>query len=202
MRGVGSWNEYKAILDKTLQCIVSAHKYKKNRLTTPLSEWFTFTDEAFLLVCLESYKRKWTYEYTKEFGTREEKAALPPEAPGPLYTGRLQGTKRGWTNAGIQRFNEIMLKVARDRQANAELADQNFLQYQNFLHGRREPAVADVDEAQPQPQQRQIVYNDFDLQLLMDHAAGNNDANNDLEDNVGNNEDVDSEDESVDMQPV
>ena len=95
-----------------------------------------------------------------------------------------------------------MLKVARDRQANAELADQNFLQYQNFLHGRREPAVADVDEAQPQPQQRQIVYNDFDLQLLMEHAAGNNDANNDLEDNVGNNEDVDSEDESVDMQPV
>ena len=36
----------------------------------------------------------------------------------------------------------------------------------------------------------------------MEHAAGNNDANNDLEDNVGNNEDVDSEDESVDMQPV
>jgi hypothetical protein len=165
---------------------VSAHRYKKNRLTTPLSEWFTFTDEAFLLVCLESYGRKWTYEYTKEFGTPEEKASLPPEAPGPLYTGRLQGTKRGWTNAGIQRFNEIMLKVARDRQANAELADQNFLQYQKFLHEQREPAVAEVDEAQPQPQQRQIVYNDFDLQLLMEHAAANNNANdddnNDLED--------------------
>jgi hypothetical protein len=160
------------------------------------------TDKAFLLVCLKLYRRKWTYKYTKEFGSPEENAALPPEAPGSLYTGRLQGTKRGWTNAGIQRFNENMLKVARDRQAKAELADQNFLQYQNFLHGWREPAVADVDKAQPQPQQSQIVNNDFDLQLLMEHAAGNNEAKNDLEDDVGDNEDVDSEDESVDMQPV
>ena len=192
MRGAGSWNEYKAILDKTLQCIVSAHKYKKNRLTTLLSEWFTFTDEAFLLVCLESYRRKWTYEYTEEFGTPEEKAALPPEAPGPLYTGRLQGTKRGWTNDGIQRFNELMLKVARDRQANAQLADQNFLQYQKSLHGPREPTVAEVDQAQPQAQQRQIVYNDFDLQLLMEHAAANN---------VNNDED-DSEHESVEMEAM
>jgi hypothetical protein len=93
-----------------------------------------------------------------------------------------------------------MLKVTRDCKANAELADQNFLQYQNFRLGRQEPAVADVDDAQPQ--QRQIVYNDFDLQVLMEHTAGNNDANNDLEDDVGNNEDVDSENESVDMQPV
>jgi hypothetical protein len=151
LRGVGSWNKYKAILDKTLQCIV------------PLSEWFKFTDKAFLLVCLELYIRKWTYEYTKELRTPEEKAALPPEeAPRPLYTGRLQGTKRGWTNSGIQRFNEIMLKVARDCQANAELANQNFLQYQNFLHGQREPAVADVDEAQPQLSYKCFTENESD----------------------------------------
>ena len=36
----------------------------------------------------------------------------------------------------------------------------------------------------------------------MGQADGNNNANNDLEDDVGNNEDVDSENESVDMQPV
>jgi hypothetical protein len=87
LRGIGSWTEYKAILDKTLQCIVSAHRYKKNRLTTPMSQWFTFTDEAFLLFRLESYRSKWSYKYTKQFGTPEEKAALPAEeAPGPLDT--------------------------------------------------------------------------------------------------------------------
>ena len=44
--------------------------------------------------------------------------------------------------AGIERLNQLMIKVARDRQANTELADQNFLQYQKFLHGpRREAAV-------------------------------------------------------------
>ena len=56
-------------------------------------------------------------------------------------------------------------------------------------------------KTKPQPQQRQIVYNDFDLQLLMEHAAANNNANNDLENEVVNNED-DSEDESVEMEPV
>ena len=202
LRGVGSWTEYKArILDKTLQCIVSAHRYKKNRLTEPLSQWFTLTDEAFLLVCLESYTRKWSYEYTQEFETQAEKAALPAEAPGPMYTGRLQGTKRGWTHAGIERFNQLMIKVARDRQANAQLADENFLQYQKFLHGPRQPAVAEEEDALPQQQQRHIVYNDFDLQLLMEHAAANNDVNN----NDGNNHDDDeddSEEESVGMEAV
>jgi hypothetical protein len=46
------------------------------------------------------------------------------------------------------------------------------------------------------------VYNDFDQELLMEHAAGNSDTDNDLKDDVGNNEDVDSEDESVNMPPV
>jgi hypothetical protein len=62
----------------------------------------------------------------------------------------------------------------------------NFLQYQKLLQEPREPAVAEVDKAQPQPQQRQIVYYDFDLQLLMEHAAANynaiDDDNDDLED--------------------
>jgi hypothetical protein len=49
---------------------------------------------------------------------------------------------------------------------------------------------------------KQIVYNDFDQELLMEHAAGNSDTDNDLKDDVGNNEDVDSEDESVNMPPV
>ena len=93
LRGFGSWTEYKAVLDKTLQYIVPAHRYKKNRMTEPLSQWFTFTDEAFLLLCLESYGSKWTYEYTVQFGTQAEKAALPAEAPEPMYTGRLHGKK-------------------------------------------------------------------------------------------------------------
>jgi hypothetical protein len=75
----------------------------------------------------------------------------------------MQGTKRGGTNAGIERFNQLMTKVARDCQANAQLADQNFLQYQRFLHGPRPPAVVEVEDSPPQQQQRQIVYNNFDL---------------------------------------
>jgi hypothetical protein len=94
--------------------------------------------------------------------------------------------------------------VARDCQANAELADQNFMQYQKFLHGPREPAVAEEEDAPPQPQQRQIVYNDFDLQLLLEHATGNNNVN-DNSNARGDNEDdseEDSDEESVDREEV
>ena len=41
-------------------------------------------------------------------------AALTAEAPGLLHTERLHGTKRGWTNAGIERFDQLMIKVAQD----------------------------------------------------------------------------------------
>jgi hypothetical protein len=107
--------------------------------------------------------------------------------------------------AGIERFNQLMIKVARDRQANAELADQNFLQYQKFLHGpRREAAVAEEEDAPPQPQQRQIVYNDFDLQLLLEHATGDNNVNDNANAHGDNEDDSeeDSDEESVDMEEV
>ena len=97
-----------------------------------------------------------------------------------------------------------MIKVApRDCQANAQLADQNFLQYQRFLHGQRQSAVAEqVEDAPPQPQQRQLVYNNFDLELLMEHA--NNNVNNN-ERNYDDDEDDSKdgiEEESVEMEPV
>jgi hypothetical protein len=97
-----------------------------------------------------------------------------------------------------------MIKVARDRQANAEQADQNFMQYQKFLCGPREPAVAEEEDAPPQPQQRQNVYNYFGLQLLLEHATANNDVNNNAN-NHGDNEDEseeDNEEESVDLEEV
>ena len=120
-----------------------------------------------------------------------------------------KGTTRGWTIAGIERFNQVMIKVARDCQANARLADQNFVQYQRFLHGPREPAVAEEEDTPPQPQQIHIVYNDFDLQqLLMEHAAANNNVNDnennhdDDEDDEDNDSEDDSEEESAELEPV
>ena len=101
-----------------------------------------------------------------------------------------------------------MIKVARDCQANAELADQNFMQYQKFLHGPREAAVAEEEDAPPQPQRRKIVYNDFDLQLLLEHATGDNNVNNnanahdDNEDDREEDSEEDSDEESVDMEEV
>jgi hypothetical protein len=111
----------------------------------------------------------------------------------------LQGTKRGWKNAGIERFNQHMIKVAQDCQANAQLADQNFLQYQRFLHGPRQPVVAEVEDALPQPHQKQIVYNtNFDLELLMEHANNNENNNDDNEDDSKDG----IEEVSVEMEPV
>jgi hypothetical protein len=74
---------YKPILDKpSVYCVGSEVQEKQAGSTA--GSLVHITDETFLLVvCLESYRRKWSYEYTEEFGTPEEKAALPTEAPGP-----------------------------------------------------------------------------------------------------------------------
>ena len=111
-------------------------------------------------------------------------------------------TKRGWTNAGIERFNQLMIKVAGYCQVNTQLADQNFLQDQRFLHGPGQSAVAEEDDAPPQSQQRHIVYNNFDLQLLMEHAAATNNVNDNENNHDDSEDDDDSEEESVEMEPM
>jgi hypothetical protein len=55
---------YMDLLDDLLKTVVvGATKFKENRRKRRQSEWFTITDEAFLLLRLENYWQQWHYDW-------------------------------------------------------------------------------------------------------------------------------------------
>ncbi len=84
-------------------------------MTKPLSDWFTYTNEAFLLLCLESYVTKWNRAWAQQEEGQQNVAAADEDA---RYTEKTKGTKVGWTKDELERMNALMIDVARDRQAN------------------------------------------------------------------------------------
>ncbi|KAI2508216.1 hypothetical protein MHU86_6145 [Fragilaria crotonensis] len=102
-------------------------------MTKPLSEWFTLTDEAFLLLCLESYVPKWNREWAQSSrapiaaaAERQQEGEQKKATVKTHCTGRSRGTKRSWSKDGLERFNGLMVDVYRDRQANGANFDNIF----------------------------------------------------------------------------
>ena len=101
-------------------------------MTNPLSEWFTLTDEAFLLLCLESYVPKWNREWAQSSrapvaaaaaAARQQQEGEQTEGDeDALYTGKSRGTKRSWSKDGLERFNGLMIDFfGNDRQMGQTL---------------------------------------------------------------------------------
>jgi hypothetical protein len=55
MRSNATMDECIDFLDTRIKAVVEYSKYKENWITRPFSEWFTYTDEAFLMLCMETY---------------------------------------------------------------------------------------------------------------------------------------------------
>jgi hypothetical protein len=116
-RSIDTAANYIHLLDKLIQAVVTYKVYKMNRTTRPFSEWVMVSDEAFLIICLENYSRRWRYE--KEV---QQMGSSPPSAEGnPMptarYTGKHKGTKRSWSKRGMKTFNKTMVRVFQDRAA-------------------------------------------------------------------------------------
>ena len=54
------------------RAVVGIKTWKQNTTKTALSEFFTITDEAFLLLCIESYRDKWVELCEQELSNKEE----------------------------------------------------------------------------------------------------------------------------------
>jgi hypothetical protein len=160
---------YMDLLDDLLKTVVGATKFKENRCERHLSEWFTITDEAFLLLCLENYWQQWHYEWmVSRIGPPNEEPA--PEVTNPRYTGKTRGTKRSWSREGMERFNNLAVLVYNDRRERGEDFDEWFLREMIESHGNRNrnagrENIEAVINAAPT-----IVYNEFNMQLLIAHA--------------------------------
>ena len=172
---------YIELLDCLVRAVVGRKVYMDNRLTKPLMEWFTYSDEGFLLLCLESYGPKWNRAWARHqhqgqqnVAAADEEEEEEEEEEEALYTGKAKGTKRGWTKEGLERLNEIMVEVTRDRVANGAHFDILFKNEMIRRYTRR------VDTRNRQHQAEEVlapvnrvvhVYNDFNIAQLLAHAA-------------------------------
>lgn len=75
-------HEYGVFLLHFVAPVVGVKNWKHHWVRTSLSEFFTNTDEAFLLLCIESYRAKWIQECEQELskGRGEEEVCQTPEA--------------------------------------------------------------------------------------------------------------------------
>jgi hypothetical protein len=186
MRRIASRAAYIELLDCLAKSVTGRKRYMENRMTKPLSEWFTLTDEAFLLLCLENNVAKWN----KQWARKQLLLQVPPQAQQQqqgqeieeeiqeeaLYTGKSRGTKRSWSAEGLERFNALMIDVYRDRKENGTNFDIVFQQEMNLRYTPRqeeeEPDPGGQEHEQMPHVNRVVqVYSDFNMEDLVAHAA-------------------------------
>ena len=171
---------YIELLDCLVRAVVGRKVYMENRMTKPLMEWFTYSDEGFLLLCLESYGPKWNRAWARRQQQGQQNVAAAneekeeeEEQEDALYTGKAKGTKLGWTREGLERLNEIMVDVTRDRIANGPhfdilFKDEMIRRYTRVDTRNRQHHAEEVLA----PANRVVhVYNDFNIAQLLAHAA-------------------------------
>ena len=78
MRGASTAKRYAKFLYLYAKCVTGLKKWTANCKTSPLSEYFTLTNEAFLLLCHESYSAKWLSVF--RHGSLPDAALAPIDA--------------------------------------------------------------------------------------------------------------------------
>ena len=178
MRRIRSRPAYVELLDCLARAVDGRKVYVENRMSNPLSEWFTMTDEAFLLLCLESYAAKWNRTWAQVAHQQQQQQGEQKQGDeeDARYTGRSRGTKRSWSREGLERFNAIMVDVYRDRQANGTAFDLAFKEEMISRYGKKQNESANQgggqEHEQPAPESRVVmVYSDFNMEQFMAHAT-------------------------------
>jgi hypothetical protein len=174
LRGPDTIRDYVRLMDLLIQGVVSAKVFKDNRETTPMREWVTVSDEAFLLLCVENYATVWENEV--RVGADEE----IPEGPIPMarYTGKNKGTKKSWSKDGMKLFNHFMERVFLSREDDGEEFDDLFMRamkekYNKQAHKKKRTADANVVAAQRKKDF--VVLSDFTIQQYMNERRQNRD---------------------------
>jgi hypothetical protein len=86
-----------------------------------------------------------------------------------LYVGTQCGTKRGWSSAGRDCFNDLMIAVYLDRKNNGEKFDDFMLKRMCALFGgSRKRARTSTDESPPS--QSVITYSDLNIAFMVEQA--------------------------------
>ena len=150
-----NYEVYELFCDAFVSCVTGRYKYKKNILKTRMTHVATVSDEAFAHLLVENSYDRWV-----DIHNNKDQASVPTgkrkrweSNKPPKYTfGGLQsvdGSRRykGWTDEGINRYNELFQKVARDRRKRPSFATQYLAQKMaENTKARSKQAEDDEDE--------------------------------------------------------
>ena len=108
---------YRVFCEFVLSHVVGRDVWKRCAHTHTISQIATVSDEAFALLLLENSWEAW-----------KAVAGKQTSVPCPIYSVRGPGTKRfqGWTEKGIERFNELYDDVSEDRRHNEGTFDEAY----------------------------------------------------------------------------
>ena len=117
-----------------------------------------------------------------------------------LYTGRSRGTKRSWSNEGLERFNALMVDVYRDRQENGTSFDFVFKEEMIKRYSKKQNDDPDPggQEHEQMPSVSRVVqvYSNFNIEQLVAHAnAGTTAGGVASRQQQGNDDDHDADEE-------
>ena len=110
------------VCERFLKTVTGEEKWNCNHLIRPLQEFVTPSDEAFLMLVLENNEDRWTDEWEKGITKDSDVPAKWTNS------GRSKGDGKtrkfcGWAKEGIERFNELMIIVKKDRKMNKHVDD-------------------------------------------------------------------------------
>lgn len=153
--------------------MIPASEWKRNVGQKSVSKFTTVSDEAFALLLLENVWDGWAArdldEYLKEreYDEVQQKEKRRKPVYGK-YTPGKRGELRygGWTNEGIDRFNELYKLVQADR--NGDHAKSVEKQYLKKCRGKLGAKHSKGDEVDESPLQRRSVAMHDELVLLED----------------------------------
>lgn len=147
--------------DTIISCVVGKVEWKKNRCVKPMGQVATVSDEAFALLVLENIWEIWSEVPTEEWlETREEtkkksvgvaaeensdenqKTPPPREKTKKVRAGKYTGNYigagkfRGWNAEGIQRYNELLQLVRKNREDYPDY-DDGYLERMQDKHNSK-----------------------------------------------------------------
>ena len=85
-----------------------------------------------------------------------------------LYVGRMCGTRKGWSKAGQNRFNALMVQVFRDRKQNGVAFDDMMRCHMRETYGKKRASQErNDDDLTGGPV---VVYSDLNLEYMIRQA--------------------------------
>ena len=121
----GNYESYKWFLDNFIGSVVGKSVWRSKKFTTKPCEIATATDEALgLLVLLNSHEMwKESLEEGGEPLSKKTKFTSRSMEGGHSFSGNTE-LYGGWSDAGLHVFNELVAKIALDRERNSEFDDE------------------------------------------------------------------------------